>query len=124
MQALWMVLAAFLFALMSICVKYASQYFNAAEIVFYRGLVSMVLIAWLAHRSKVSLRTKYPREHAWRSFVGVTSMGAWFYAIGHLPQRCGLRRAGGHRHHAQFHEQHLDGRVSYRPGLAAAPPDA
>ena len=85
MQALWMVLAAFLFALMSICVKYASQYFNAAEIVFYRGLVSMVLIAWLAHRSKVSLRTKYPREHAWRSFVGVTSMGAWFYAIGHLP---------------------------------------
>ena len=45
MQALWMVLAAFLFALMSICVKYASQDFNAAEIVFYRGLVSMVMLA-------------------------------------------------------------------------------
>ena len=85
MQALWMVVAAFLFALMSVCVKYASQHFNAAEIVFYRGLVSMLLIAWLARRSRTSLATRYPREHAWRSFVGVTSMGAWFYAIGHLP---------------------------------------
>ncbi|MDR3064246.1 MULTISPECIES: DMT family transporter [Comamonas] len=85
MQALWMVLAALIFAVMSVCVKFASQDFNAAEIVFYRGLVSMALLAWLARRSGVTLATQYTREHAWRSFVGVISMGAWFYAIGHLP---------------------------------------
>lgn len=85
MQALWMVLAALIFAAMSVCVKFASQDFNAAEIIFYRGLVSMALLAWLAKRSGVTLATQYPREHAWRSLVGVTSMGAWFYAIGHLP---------------------------------------
>ncbi|QXZ10306.1 DMT family transporter [Comamonas sp. Y33R10-2] len=85
MQALWMVLAALIFAVMSVCVKYASQDFNTAEIIFYRGLISMVLIAWMAKNSGVTLATRYPREHAWRSFVGVTSMGAWFYAIGHLP---------------------------------------
>jgi drug/metabolite transporter (DMT)-like permease len=66
-------------------VKFASQDFNAAEIVFYRGLVSMALLVWLARRSGVTLTTQYSREHAWRSFVGVISMGAWFYAIGHLP---------------------------------------
>jgi drug/metabolite transporter (DMT)-like permease len=85
MQALWMVLAALIFAVMSVCVKFASQDFNAAEIVFYRGLVSMALLVWLARRSGVTLTTQYSREHAWRSFVGVISMGAWFYAIGHLP---------------------------------------
>ena len=85
MRALWMVLAALIFAVMSVCVKFASQDFNTAEIVFYRGLVSMLLLALLARQSGVSLATSYPREHAWRSFVGVVSMGAWFYAIGHLP---------------------------------------
>ena len=85
MQALWMVAAAFVFAVMSVCVKFASQDFNAAEIVFYRGLVSMVALWWLARHQGISLATRYPREHAWRSFVGVTSMGAWFYSIGHLP---------------------------------------
>lgn len=80
-----MVLAAFIFAAMSVCVKFASRDFNAAEIVFYRGLVSMALLVWLTRRSGVALATRYPREHAWRSFVGVVSMGAWFYAIGHLP---------------------------------------
>lgn len=85
MQALWMVLAAFIFAVMSVCVKFASRDFNAAEIVFYRGLVSMALLALLARRDGISLATRFPREHAWRSFVGVISMGAWFYAIGHLP---------------------------------------
>ena len=46
MQALWMVLAALIFAVMSVCVKFASQDFNAAEIVFYRGLVSMALLVF------------------------------------------------------------------------------
>ena len=78
MRALWMVLAALIFAVMSVCVKFASQDFNTAEIVFYRGLVSMLLLALLARQSGVSLATSYPREHAWRSFVGVVSMGAWF----------------------------------------------
>jgi drug/metabolite transporter (DMT)-like permease len=33
----------------------------------------------------VSLGTKFPLMHAWRSMIGVISLGAWFYAIGHLP---------------------------------------
>lgn len=85
MQALWMVLAAFLFACMGACVKVASAHFNAAELVFYRGLIGMALLWWLARSQGVRLATRYPAMHAWRSLVGVTALGAWFYAIAHLP---------------------------------------
>ncbi len=85
MQALWMVLAAFLFASMGVCVKIASQWFSAAELVFYRGLLGMALLALLARRQGVGLATRHPGMHAWRSLVGVVSLGAWFYAIAFLP---------------------------------------
>ncbi|GAB1386513.1 DMT family transporter [Melaminivora sp.] len=85
MQALWMVLAAFLFASMGVCVKIASEWFTAAELVFYRGILGMALLALLARRQGVALGTQYPGMHAWRSLVGVMSLGAWFYAIAHLP---------------------------------------
>src|SRR6478735_1428767 len=85
MQALWMLVASFFFATMAVCVKIASQWFNAAELVFYRGLIGMLLL-WLWSRSRgESLATNYPGMHAWRSLIGVLSLGAWFYAIGYLP---------------------------------------
>lgn len=89
MQALWMVLAAFLFASMGLCVKIASAWFNAAELVFYRGLIGMALLALLARTQGVRLATRYPGMHAWRSLVGVISLGAWFYAIAFLPLATG-----------------------------------
>ena len=85
MQALWMVLAAFLFASMGVCVKIASEHFNSAELVCYRGLIGMLILWLLARSQKVRLATQYPGMHAWRSLVGVASLGAWFYAIAHLP---------------------------------------
>ena len=85
MQALWMVLAAFLFATMGVCVKAGSAYFNAAELVCYRGIVSMAILWLLARAQGVALATRYPGMHAWRSFVGVVALGTWFYSIGHLP---------------------------------------
>lgn len=85
MQALWMVLAAFLFASMGVCVKLASAHFNAAELVCYRGIIGMAVLWALARSQKVALATRYPGMHAWRSLIGVASLGAWFYAIAHLP---------------------------------------
>jgi len=80
-----MILAAFSFASMAVCVKVASEWFNAAELVFYRGLVGMLLMWLMARRQGTTLRTAYPGMHAWRSLVGVMSLGAWFYAIAGLP---------------------------------------
>jgi S-adenosylmethionine uptake transporter len=85
MQALWMVLGSFFFASMAVCVKIASAWFNSAEQVFYRGLLGMLFMWMLARGQGVSLATRYAGMHAWRSLVGVISLGAWFYAIGVLP---------------------------------------
>src|SRR5690606_15642332 len=49
------------------------------------GLIGIALMAWMARRKGVSLRTRYPGMHAWRSFIGVVALGAWFYAIARLP---------------------------------------
>lgn len=85
MQALWMLLGAAFFATMGVCVKFASAYFNSYELVFYRGIVGMVFLAVIARQKRVSLLTRYPGMHVWRSAVGVISLTAWFYAIANLP---------------------------------------
>ena len=85
MQALWMVLAAFIFASMGVCVKMASAHFNAAELVFYRGLIGIAILWMLARSQQIALATRYPGMHAWRSLLGVASLGAWFYAVAYLP---------------------------------------
>ncbi|RYX90691.1 MAG: DMT family transporter [Comamonadaceae bacterium] len=85
MQALWMVAASLFFATMGVCVKFGSDYFTAAELVFWRGVMGMVFMWAYARSQHVSLKTSYPAMHTWRSAVGVLSLGAWFYAIGKLP---------------------------------------
>ncbi|MBE7940831.1 MULTISPECIES: DMT family transporter [Ramlibacter] len=90
MQALWMLAAAFFFATMAVCVKFASAWFSSAELVFYRGLLGMLFMWALARRQGVTLGTAYPGSHAWRSLVGVVSLGAWFYALAHLPLATGM----------------------------------
>ena len=85
MHAFWMLAASLFFATMAVCVKYASAGFSASELVFYRGLLGMVFMGLWANSQRTSLRTRYAGMHAWRSAVGVLSLGAWFYAIGLLP---------------------------------------
>lgn len=85
MQALWMVLASFFFASMAVGIKFASNSFSTAELVFYRGLVSVVFMAVVVRARGSSLRTPVPMMHLWRSTIGVLSLSFWFYAIAHLP---------------------------------------
>lgn len=85
MQAVWMLLSSFLFASMGVVVKFASSHFNSAELVFYRGVLGIAFMAVYARASGVSLKTRVPAMHAWRSVIGVVSLSAWFYAIAHLP---------------------------------------
>lgn len=80
-----MVLASLFFALMSVCIKYASAHFQSIELVCYRGAIGMVFMAALCRVQGVRLATPVPMMHVWRSIVGVLSLVAWFYAIAHLP---------------------------------------
>ena len=86
MQALWMLAASLFFATMAVCIKIASEWFNPAELVFWRGALGMVVMAAWARSLRTSLATRYPLMHAWRSLVGVLSLAAWF-----MPAQAGTR---------------------------------
>ena len=85
MQALWMVLASFFFATMGVGIKVASASFNTFELVFYRGVVSVIVLGAIMLSRGRSLRSPVPMMHAWRSVIGVLSLGTWFYSIARLP---------------------------------------
>jgi drug/metabolite transporter (DMT)-like permease len=82
---LLMICASLLFAVMGVCVKFASVQYSAGERVFYRSLVGALFIFGLTRFRKVSLATTVPSMHFWRSASGVLSLMLWFYAIGGLP---------------------------------------
>jgi S-adenosylmethionine uptake transporter len=80
-----MLIASLLFAMMGVCVKWASADYGAGEIVFYRALVGFVAMAVVMRVRKVSMRTGVPSMHFWRSLSGVCALCLWFYSIGGLP---------------------------------------
>ena len=80
-----MVVASFFFASMAVGIKFASHSFNTFELIFYRGIVSVIFMAVVVRARGASLRTPVPMMHLTRSAVGVVSLGSWFYAIAHLP---------------------------------------
>ena len=80
-----MVLATALFAAMGVTVKLSAAGCSAGEIVFYRGVVGVLLTGGWARWQGVPLRTRLPGMHAWRGGIGVLSMALWFHAIAQLP---------------------------------------
>ena len=82
---LLMVAATFLFATMGVCVKLASEFYDAGEIVMYRGSVGVLMMAIVCFTRGQTLRTRVPAMHFWRSLSGVIALSLWFYAIGKLP---------------------------------------
>jgi S-adenosylmethionine uptake transporter len=80
-----MVGATLLFATMTLCVKLASVQYSSGEMVFYRGMIGGLMMAWLTRKRGGTLYTNVPALHFRRSLTGVSSLGLWFYAIAELP---------------------------------------
>lgn len=80
-----MVLASFLFATMSLCVKWAGAWYGNGEIVTYRGLIGAVVIGSIMLWRRRSIRTQVPMLHLKRSFFGVVALSLWFYSVSGLP---------------------------------------
>lgn len=80
-----MVASSLLFSLMGVVVKAASPLYGAGELVMYRSLVGLVVIAGLMRWQGVTLATPVPAMHAWRSATGVAALVLWFHALGGLP---------------------------------------
>ena len=80
-----MVVASLLFAGMGVCVKLAAETHSAAEIVFYRSFISLILMFALVRLQGVSLATRHWQWQISRGLVGFLSLAAYFWAITLLP---------------------------------------
>ncbi|MEO6352161.1 MAG: DMT family transporter [Burkholderiaceae bacterium] len=85
MQSLWMLCASFLFAIMGVCVKLASELYLTSEIVMFRGLIGVLAMLALVLLNGGTLRTRFGGEHLWRGVVGVVALWCWFYSFRSLP---------------------------------------
>jgi drug/metabolite transporter (DMT)-like permease len=85
MQSLWMIAASLLFACMGVCVKLGSVQFSAAELVFYRGLVALLLLYAYVSIAGLSLATRHWRTHISRGLAGFISIVLYFQAISMIP---------------------------------------
>ncbi len=80
-----MLFASFMFAIMGVCVKLASELYSTSEIVMYRGIVGSTIMACTIRYQGGAFKTRMPGQHLWRGVVGVVALWLWFYAISVLP---------------------------------------
>lgn len=85
MQSLWMIVASFLFACMGVCVKLAAARYSAAEVVFYRSFISLLIMVAVVRLKGVSVRTAHWRFQLQRGVAGFLALFLYFYAISMLP---------------------------------------
>ncbi len=80
-----MVAASLLFACMGVCVKLGSEQFSAAELVFYRGAIALLVIFGYVRIAGLTLSTKHWRIHVTRGMAGFVTLVMYFYAISLIP---------------------------------------
>ncbi len=78
-------ISAFLFSIMGICIRYASQTVDNYTIVFFRNFVGLILfLPFIMKQGASFVKTEKLWMHTWRSLVGLAAMYGFFYAIAHL----------------------------------------
>ena len=81
MQSLWILVSSFLFSLMSVFIKMSSNDFGTCELIFYRSLVSVILLYAFVRFRGYSLRTDFLFGHFKRSLAGTISMFFGFWSL-------------------------------------------
>ncbi len=85
MQSLWMLAAGLCFALMGVFVKLGAEQFSAAEMVFYRSLLSIAVTWGLLAKAGMTVKTTRFGMHAHRGVAGFVSLFMFFYTLTVLP---------------------------------------
>ena len=85
MQSLWMVVAAFFFALYAVCIKFSSmEGIGSFEVLFYRSFFGLIIFYSMMRMQHITVHTAHPWDHFIRSLVGATAVMAGIYSISHL----------------------------------------
>lgn len=83
--SLWMLASSFLFAGMGVFVKLGSADLAAAELLFYRSMLGLLITYSLIRYNAIPLKTRHWRKHVLRGVVGFAAMMSLFLAITLLP---------------------------------------
>lgn len=82
--SLFGILAALCFSMMATVVK-LSDGVGIETLVFFRNIISIVILFPFMVQRKISLKTKHLKTHMIRSIAGVLGLYAYFYALRKLP---------------------------------------
>lgn len=85
MTSSWMLVAGFMFAAAGVFVKMGSADFDAAELGFYRSIVTMIAAYGFIVATGGTIRSKHLATHLLRGLVGAASLIGYFFAITKLP---------------------------------------
>ena len=85
MTSSWMLVAGFMFATMGVFVKMGAEYFGAAELAFYRSLMTLIAAFVALRIVGGTIRSQYTGMHLIRGIVGAISLIGYFFAITRLP---------------------------------------
>jgi drug/metabolite transporter (DMT)-like permease len=85
MTSSWMIVAGFLFATMAVFVKIGAAHFDAAELAFYRSLVTLLMATAIVAATRGTVATRHLGPHLARGVAGAISLVGYFYAITELP---------------------------------------
>jgi len=86
MQSLWMLVACAMFALMGASVKFSADFdANLAQIIFFRGLPSVLILFVWTRLKKLSLVPLSWGLHFRRNLFGISAMWLSFFAMSMLP---------------------------------------
>lgn len=85
---LWMLLAIAAFTAMAVAGREAAAELDTFELMFYRSIISFVLVMallWRARGGLGQIRTSHPRLHVYRNVIHFTGQNAWFYGVAAIP---------------------------------------
>lgn len=84
--ALYLLLGEALLAIMGALIKHLSDDLSTEQIVFFRNIAGLLVLAPLLLRTGLSeLKTQVWHWHLMRGLVGVTAMYCYFWALAHMP---------------------------------------
>jgi len=80
-----MLLASFLFAVMGAFAKLASEHMSSLEVVFFRNVLGVMIIAYALYKKPMVQKGGKPWLLFFRGMMGFTALLAFFYNIAHIP---------------------------------------
>lgn len=86
--ALWMLGAAGSFALMAVAGRHILVVFNTFDLMLYRSLIGLVLVAAIIWRSPAGftqIRSRRPVSHVRRNLFHYAGQNLWFFAVAAIP---------------------------------------